>query len=277
MESILLQVLAIIIGASIGSFLNVVVYRVPAGLSILFPPSRCPHCLKRLSPRDNIPILGWFLIRGKCRYCHTTVSWRYPAVEGLTAVLFWSVAFHFGFSQPWFVLLFYGAFLSWLLALTLIDLDTMTLPNQLTQSGLVLGLIYQSAIAFSPNVVPYAPKLGWGSQILVGITGAVVGIWLLDIVRWAGRFFLGKEAMGAGDAKLAAMMGAWLGWQHLLLAILLAAFVGSLLGLFAVATRILGREQPFPFGPFLALGGALSLFWGSTIISTYLGWFGIIY
>ncbi|MEE3719011.1 prepilin peptidase [Tumidithrix elongata RA019] len=275
MESILLQVLAIVIGACIGSFLNVVVYRVPAGLSILFPPSRCPHCLKKLSSRDNIPILGWFLIRGKCRYCHTKVSWRYPAVEALTAILFWSVAFHFGFSQPWYVLLFYGAFLSWLLALTLIDLDTMTLPNQITQSGLVLGLIYQSAIAFEPTVIPYAAKLSWGSQILVGVTGAVVGIWLLDIVRWLGRFFLGKEAMGAGDAKLAAMMGAWLGWQHLLLAILLAATVGSILGLFAVATKVLGREQPFPFGPFLAMGGALSLFWGSTIISTYLGWFGI--
>jgi leader peptidase (prepilin peptidase) / N-methyltransferase len=276
MESLLLQILAIIIGASIGSFLNVVVYRVPAGLSILFPPSRCPHCLKRLSPRDNIPILGWFLIRGKCRYCHSPVSWRYPAVEALTAILFWSVAFHFGFSQPWFVLLCYGAFLSWLLALTLIDLDTMTLPNQITQSGLVLGLIYQGAIALTPNVIPYAAKLGFGSQLIVGITGAVVGIWLLDIVRWLGTFFLGKEAMGAGDAKLAAMMGAWLGWQHLLLAVLLAAAVGSLLGLFAIATRILKREQPFPFGPFLALGGALSLFWGKTIISTYLGWFGIV-
>jgi leader peptidase (prepilin peptidase) / N-methyltransferase len=91
-ESIILQVFAIVLGASIGSFLNVVIYRLPAGLSLLFPPSRCPHCLKALSPRDNIPILGWFLIKGKCRYCHSPVSWRYPLVELITAFLFWLVA-----------------------------------------------------------------------------------------------------------------------------------------------------------------------------------------
>jgi leader peptidase (prepilin peptidase) / N-methyltransferase len=277
-ESMILQVFAIVLGASIGSFLNVVIYRLPAGLSLLFPPSRCPHCLKPLSPRDNIPILGWFFIKGKCRYCHSPVSWRYPLVELITALLFWLVAVTFGTSQPLLSSILYCLFLAWLLSLAIIDLDTMTLPNTLTQSGLCLGVVYHlanAAIGYAPQANATDISITWGSQLIASITGAVVGIWLLDIMRLGGRIFLGKEAMGAGDAKLAAMMGAWLGWQGVLLAILIAAAIGSLLGLVAIATGKLGRSQAFPFGPFLALGGGISLFLGEKILTTYLGWFGI--
>ena len=271
-ESLFLQCLAIALGACIGSFLNVVIYRVPAGLSILYPPSRCPHCLRQLAPRDNIPVIGWFLIKGKCRYCHTSVSWRYPAIEALTAFLFWCVAAYFGTSQPVPILCFYAAFLSWLLALTWIDIDTMTLPNSLTQSGLVVGLIYQASLAF----INIGDRTSLASHLVFGIGGAVLGIWLLDIMRIAGRFFLQKEAMGGGDPKLAAMIGMWLGWQNVLLTILLASAIGTLVGAIAMLTNKLGKQQPIPFGPFLALGGTISLFFGNSILSAYLNLFGLV-
>jgi len=270
-ESLLLQSLAIVLGACIGSFLNVVIYRVPAGLSILYPPSRCPHCLRQLAPRDNIPIIGWFLIKGKCRYCHTPVSWRYPAIEALTAFLFWCVASSFGNSMPVIILCFYAAFLSWLLTLAMIDFDTMTLPNSLTQSGLVLGLIYQISLALMSS----GDRLAFPTLLLFGIGGAVLGIWLLDIMRIAGRVFLQKEAMGGGDPKLAAMIGMWLGWQNVLLTLLIASAIGTIVGVIAIFTKDVGRQQPIPFGPFLALGGAISLFFGKSILTTYLGWFGL--
>jgi len=270
-ESLFLQGLAIALGACIGSFLNVVIYRVPAGLSILHPPSRCPHCLRQLAPRDNIPIIGWFLIKGKCRYCHTPVSWRYPAIEALTAFLFWSLAAYFGTSVSILTLCFYAAFLSWLLALAMIDIDTMTLPNSLTQSGLVLGLIYQISLASMNS----GDRLAFPTLLLFGIGGAVLGIWILDMMRIAGRVFLQKEAMGGGDPKLAAMIGMWLGWQNVLLTILIASVIGTLVGAIAILTQDLDKQQPIPFGPFLALGGAISLFFGKSILSTYLGWFGL--
>ncbi len=270
-ESLVFQCLAIAIGVSIGSFLNVVVYRVPAGLSILYPPSRCPHCLRQLAPRDNIPVIGWFLIKGKCRYCHSPVSWRYPAIEAATGFLFWCLAAYFGTSLSIPILCFYAAFLSWLLALALIDIDTMTLPNALTQSGLVLGLIYQASLV----VVKSGDRTSFAGHLIFGIGGAVLGIWLLDIMRLGGRIFLQKEAMGGGDPKLAAMIGMWLGWQNTLLTILLASAIGTLVGAIAILTTKLGKQQPIPFGPFLAIGGAISLFFGNTVLSTYLGWFGL--
>jgi len=270
-ESLFLQGFAIAIGACVGSFLNVVIYRVPAGLSILHPPSRCPHCLRQLAPYDNIPILGWFLIKGKCRYCHTPVSWRYPVIESLTAFLFWCVAAYFGTSQPTLILGFYAAFLSWLLALSMIDFDTMILPNSLTQSGLVLGLIYQGSLAFTNP----SDRTNLAGHLILGVGGAVLGIWLLDLMRIAGRVFLQKEAMGGGDPKLAAMIGMWLGWQQVLLTVLIASMVGTVVGAIAILVSKLGKQQPIPFGPFLAIGGAISLFFGNSILTAYLSWFGL--
>jgi leader peptidase (prepilin peptidase) / N-methyltransferase len=247
------------LGASIGSFLNVVIYRVPAGLSILFPPSRCPHCLHQLGPRENIPILGWIWLRGKCLRCKTPISVRYPLVEALTGLFFVATFWRFGSSleTPG-----YWAFLSWLLALALIDLDTMTLPNALTQSGLVAGLVYQVATGWqgSDAIAP----------LMAGIFGAVLGLWLLDLIRLVGSVALGKTAMGAGDAKLAAMIGAWLGWKYLLVAGFLGCTFGALVGGSAIALRLLSRGQAIPFGPFLALGAMLTVFWGEQLLSSYL-------
>mgnify|MGYP002775187749 FL=1 len=160
----------------------------------------------------------------------------------------------------------YWVFATWLLALTLIDIDTMTLPNALTKSGLVLGLAFQGFRGFM-----HQGSLVEGSHYLMsGIIGAVIGIWLFDIIAFGGSMAFGQAAMGGGDAKLAAMMGAWLSWKYLLLAGFLACALGAFVGGGAIALGWLNRRQPMPFGPFLALGALLTIFWGRAIISTYM-------
>lgn len=258
-----------VVGASVGSFLNVVVYRLPAGLSLLFPPSRCPQCLNRLKAYDNVPVFGWLWLRGRCRYCRNAIAVRYPLVEAATGILFLLVFLKFGSigeTLGYWQTLGYCAFLSWLLALSLIDLDTMTLPNSLTQSGLLAGLVFKGAIGFltANNLA------GSINQVMSGIVGAVLGIWLFDAIIVVGSIVFGQAAMGGGDAKLAAMMGAWLGWKYLLLAGFLACAVGSFVGGGAIALGLLNRRQPMPFGPFLALGAALTVFFGQDILATYL-------
>lgn len=254
------------LGASIGSFLNVVVYRVPAGLSVLWPPSRCPHCLHQLGSRENVPVLGWLWLRGRCRHCKSPISARYPLVEAATGVLFLLVYWSVG---PSVQMVGYWLFFSWLLALSLIDLDTMTLPEPLTRSGLVLGLVFQVVV----GLVAAAGVAAGINQLMVGIVGAVVGLWLIDLITRAGSIALGQEAMGAGDAKLAAMMGAWLGWKYLLLAGFIACAVGAFVGGGAIALGLLSRRQPMPFGPFLALGAAMAAIWGEAIVSAYVQFF----
>ncbi len=284
-ESLIFQLMAIIFGAIIGSFLNVVIYRIPAGLSVLYPPSRCPKCLKKLNPQDNIPIIGWFLIKGKCRNCHQKVAWRYPAIEATTAFVFWLVVASF-MGQPLMLVIGSCLFLSYLIALAMIDIDTMTLPNALTQSGLILGIsfhIFIAATMFSSQINNHSQNLHFGilsiqspvAQIINSVLGAVVGIWLVDFVRILGQWLLQKEAMGGGDAKLAAMIGAWLGWQELLLTILIAAILGSLVGAFIIRLQNFGQNKPYPFGPFLAVGAMFSMFYGEQIIFNYLKIFGL--
>lgn len=257
------SIIVFALGASVGSFLNVVVYRLPAGLSLVYPPSRCPQCLHRLGKSENVPVLGWLWLKGRCRHCQHPISARYPIVEGVTGLLFVFTLWAFGWSWQ---TVGYWAFLSWLLALSLIDLDTMTLPNPLTQSGLVIGLLFQAMLGFLMS----ATLSGALMQLIHGIVGAVVGLWLLDIIAIAGSMALGRSAMGAGDAKLAAMMGAWLGWKYLLLAGFLACAIGAFAGGGAIALGWLDRRQPMPFGPFLAIGSVLAVFWGSAILSTYM-------
>ena len=260
------SIIVFALGASIGSFINVVVYRLPARLSVLWPPSRCPRCLNQLKAHDNVPVLGWVWLRGRCRYCKTKISIRYPVVEGITGIIFLIVFLVF---QVSIITIGYWAFCSWLLALSLIDLDTMTLPNVLTKSGLVVGICFQMAVGFFSQ----AGWIGLVNHLMMGIVGAVLGLWLFDAIAMLGSIALGKTAMGAGDAKLAAMMGAWLGWKYLLLASFIACLVGVIIGGGAI---LLSREragQKIPFGPFLALGAVITLFGGEAILSTYLGLF----
>jgi leader peptidase (prepilin peptidase) / N-methyltransferase len=257
------SVIVFAFGASIGSFINVVVYRLPAGLSLIFPPSRCPRCLNQLKAYDNVPVLGWLWLKGKCRYCKSKISRRYPVVEAVTGILFMLVFWIFKFSP---LTVGYWAFCSWLLALSLIDLDTMTLPNSLTQSGLILGLLFQVTLGWLET----GNWAGVGNNLFLAIAAAVLGLWLFDAIAFIGSIGFGKTAMGAGDAKLAAMMGAWLGWKYLLLAGFLACAVGALVGIGVIILSQNKWGQKMPFGPFLAIGSAIALFGGEAILSRYL-------
>ncbi|WP_088241819.1 prepilin peptidase [Calothrix rhizosoleniae] len=253
------SIIVFALGASVGSFINVVVYRLPEGLSILWPPSRCPHCLNQLKAYDNVPVFGWLWLKGRCRFCKNKISPRYPVVEAMAGLLFLLLFFTFKFS---FLTLGYWAFCSWLLALSIIDWDTMTLPNPLTQSGLLLGIGFQ-VIWGSVSDGNWQGAVNHG---MMAIAAAVLGIWLFDAIAILGEIGLGKAAMGAGDAKLAAMMGAWFGWQYLLLASFTACVVGVL---FAIVFRQ-QWGQKMPFGPFLAMGSVIVLFTGEAVLSTYL-------
>jgi leader peptidase (prepilin peptidase) / N-methyltransferase len=251
------------LGASIGSFINVVVYRLPAGLSILWPPSRCPHCLNQLKSYDNVPVLGWLWLKGRCRYCKSKISLRYPVIEALTGLTFLLVFLVFKVS---IFTIGYWAFCSWLLALSLIDLDTMTLPNSLTKSGLVVGIAFQMVVGFLPE----ASWQGLVKHLMMGIAGGVLGLWLFDGISIIGSIAFGKAAMGAGDAKLAAMMGAWLGWKYLLLAAFIACVLGVLVGSGAIILSRRRLGQKMPFGPYLSLGAIFAVFSGEAILSSYL-------
>lgn len=252
-------ILVLALGAALGSFLNVVVYRLPAGLSLLWPPSRCPHCEHRLGPTENLPVVGWLRLGGRCLSCKAPISPRYPLVELAMALLLGLVYGVYGLSWQ---TLGYGLLFCWLLALALIDWDTLTLPNPLTQSGLILGLLFQGLWG----------GLGgdWAGGLMAGLVGAVLGLWLLSLISWLGSAALGQTAMGGGDAKLAAMMGAWLGWKLLLLSGFLACLLGAIAGVSAMAMGWLGRRQAMPFGPFLALGAGISVLWGNGLVALYL-------
>ena len=255
-----------VFGACIGSFLNVVIYRIPAGLSLVYPPSRCPKCGHRLGKTENVPVLGWLRLRGRCKSCKTKISARYPTIEAITGIIFLLVFWQFGYSLE---TLGYCAFLSWLLSLSMIDFDTMTLPGSLTKSGLVLGLGFQGIVGWHS-----AQFSGVAHQLIFGVSGAVFGIWLLEIIGIVGMLLLGQQAMGDGDGKLMATIGSWLGWKYVLLGSFLACGLGAVVGGGAIALGILSRKQPMPFGPFLAFGGALALFFGDRIISSYLSLYG---
>lgn len=266
LSATLFTVFVFVLGSCFGSFLNVVIYRIPAGVSLMYPPSRCPKCLRQLKKYDNVPVLGWLWLRGKCRFCRTPIPARYPIVEALTGILFVIVYLRFGWSLP---TLGGWAFLCWLVSLSLIDLDTMTLPNTLTKSGLVIGLLFQGVLGFSLT----GDVSGAIWQLMTGVFAAVLGLWLFDLITLGASMAFGQTAMGGGDAKLAAMIGAWTNWQLLLLTGFLACFLGAVVGGIGIALGLINRRQPIPFGPFLAIGAALSAFLGNTLISTYMSIF----
>ncbi|MEI6444025.1 MAG: prepilin peptidase [Nostocales cyanobacterium ELA583] len=261
--NIFASIIVFVFGASFGSFINVVVYRLPAGLSVLWPPSRCPKCLNSLKAYDNVPVFGWLWLKGRCRYCQTQISRRYPLVEALTGIIFLIVFWVFQFS---IFTIGYWAFFSWLLALSLIDLDTMTLPNPLTKSGLILGIVFQMAVGWLSE-----PTLaGLSKHLMTGIVGAVLGLYLFDAIALLGSIAFGKTVMGAGDAKLAAMMGVWLGWRYLLLASFISCTLGVVIGGGSILVSRHKMGQKMPFGPFLAIGAVITVFSGETILSHYM-------
>ena len=250
-------------GAAIGSFLNVVIYRLPAELSLIHPPSRCPKCHHRLKPYENVPIVGWLWLRGRCRHCRAPISPRYPLIEAITAGLFLVAFWKFDLSGEmvgtWLLL-------SWLLALAFIDLDTLTLPNALTQSGLIIGLMVQTILGIPGE--PWTVQAGVHG-LMMAVIGAVLGIWLFDLIGLIGSYLMSQTVMGGGDGKLAALLGAWLGWPGLLLSSFLACALGAFIGGGAIALGLLNRRTPIPFGPYLALGAVIALFWGDHLINWY--------
>ncbi|MEY2341779.1 A24 family peptidase [Acidithiobacillus sp. IBUN Pt1247-S3] len=247
-----------VIGLLVGSFLNVVIHRLPRHESIVFPGSHCPLCGHELRPWDNIPVLSWLSLRGRCRYCQGAISGRYPLVEIVAALLAilaaWVIGWH-GQLLPALILLWA------LLALTLIDLETYLLPDRITKSGMVLGLLINASAFLTQDFALTRP--------LDALLGLVLGYGLL---RGLAEIYLrlsGREGMGHGDFKLLGMIGAWLGWQDMFLALFLAALSGGLVAIVFLASGK-GRDYAIPFGPYLALGAATMLLWPQVVIEQFL-------
>ncbi|MFK8042221.1 prepilin peptidase [Congregibacter sp.] len=267
------------LGLLVGSFLNVVILRLPEMMqrewrkdcralleidddheateekfSLAFPGSHCPHCQHAIKPWENIPVISFVALRGRCSNCATRIGWRYPLVELASAIASLVVAVHIGV-QP--ALLAYLLFTWALIALAVIDIDTQLLPDDITLPLLWAGLLF--------NVF-------WGPVSPVdAILGAAAGYLLLWTIYWAFKLVTGKEGMGYGDFKLLAALGAWLGWQSLPIIILLSSAVGAVLGILILAVQGKDRSSPLPFGPYLVAAGWISLLWGGALSAMLLG------
>jgi len=267
--------LCMILGLMVGSFINVVIYRLPKIMerewhaqsvelngqvaealppyNLIIPRSACPLCGHMISALENIPVLSYLLLHGKCKGCGAHISVRYPVVELISCILSGFVAWHFGFGVSALgALLFIWA----LLALTFIDFDTQLLPDAITLPLVWLGLIFNLSHSFT--------------DLQSSVVGALAGYLTLWSVYWLFKLATGKEGMGYGDFKLLAAIGAWLGWQILPLVILSSSLVGALVGIALIVAARHGRNVPIPFGPYLAGGGLIALFWGQTLTQNYL-------
>lgn len=247
---------ATILGLCVGSFLNVVIVRIPEGRSIVHPGSACPRCGKAIAWYDNLPVLSYALLRGRCRSCRDVISWRYPMVEIACGTLF---ALAYRRFDPGTALVSALVFLAGLVAITAIDLDHLIIPDVLSLPGIALGIL----LSLAPG------GIGWGDSLLGVLVGG--GVFLVIIV--ASTLVIGQAGMGVGDVKLGAMLGAFLGWKLALLSILLSMLLGGPLAATLLATGRKGRKDPIPFGPFLTLGGLISLFWGDAVLAWYFSQF----
>ncbi len=243
-----------IFGAIIGSFLNVCIYRLPLEHSIVRPSSRCPTCDKPIKAIDNIPILSYLFLLGKCRQCRTHIPARYPLVETLNGLGYCLLLWKFGLD--WSTLI-YAALYSALLVVTFIDIDHQIIPNEITLPGMVLGLLAAGLVL----------PLGFQDALI----GMLLGGGLFYLIADLSERILKQEGMGGGDIKLIAMIGAFLGWQNVLVTIFLGALFGSVAGIFLILARGRSRRIPIPFGPFLAMAAVSAIFWGNDILIWYLG------
>lgn len=275
-EALELALATAFLGLCIGSFLNVVIHRLPRmmeqdwrlqcaelsgsepnstePLNLATPPSRCPACGHRIGPLENIPVISYLILRGKCSSCGTGISPRYPLVEVFTGLISAYLAWRFGWT--WQVI---GALcLTWaLIALTFIDFDTQLLPDAITLPLLWLGLLFN--------------LFGTFTDLQSAVIGAMAGYLALWSVYWLFKLATGKEGMGYGDFKLLAALGAWLGWQMLPAIILLSSLVGAIVGIALIVLARHGRNVPIPFGPYLAAAGVIALLWGKQLTQAYFG------
>lgn len=249
----MIPAIAFLLGTMVGSFLNVCIHRLPKDESIVFPGSRCPACQTPIRPWDNIPLVSFALLRGRCRACGDPIAWRYPLVEGLTGILFALTVAYFGVTLQAALLL---AFLGGLVVVSFIDVDHQVIPNVVTLPGIPLGLLGGLLVGEPP--------------FLDRLIGALAGAGFLYLVLLYGGVVYGQDAMGEGDLNLIALVGAFLGWRAVVVTILVACLVGSAVGLGLMASGRLARRQHMPFGPFLALGAVVALFWGQALIGWYL-------
>ena len=278
----LFVVITAIFSLVIGSFLNVVIYRLPkmmendwqqeyqayfnadtaaapARFNLAVPRSACPACNAPVQARDNVPVLSWLLLKGKCRSCSAPISARYPVVEALTAVLSAVVAWKLGFGLAAAVIIF----TTWvLIALTFIDIDKMLLPDQLTLPLLWLALLF--SLSDSAFVNP--------AQAIVGAAAGYLSLWS---VYWLFKLLTGKEGMGYGDFKLLAVFGALLGASQLPLIILLSSLVGAVVGITLLSVQGKDKATPIPFGPYIAAAGWIALLWGKQLTNAYLRYLGL--
>jgi leader peptidase (prepilin peptidase)/N-methyltransferase len=273
---LLFIVAAAVVGLSVGSFLNVVIHRLPKMMdaewraqcaelrgeavpetgryNLLVPRSQCPACKAQLRAIDNVPVLSWLMLGGKCAHCSARISVRYPIVEALTAALSALVAWHFG----WGVAGVLAIGFTWtLIALTFIDADTTLLPDSLTLPLLWVGLLANLQGVFAP--LPDA------------VLGAAGGYLVLWSIYWLFKLATGKEGMGYGDFKLLAALGAWMGWKMLLPIVLISSVVGAVVGIVLIVLARRGREVPIPFGPYLAAAGFIALLYGDALARRILG------
>ena len=241
-------------GALIGSFLNVCIYRLPRQESIAWPGSHCPKCSHHIAWYDNIPILSYFALAGRCRHCAVRIPFRYPLVEILNALGYVGLLWFFGLS---WTAAAYGLLYSALLVVAGTDLSHKIIPNAVTFPGIMVGLVSASTIL----------PLGFLNSVL----GILIGGGILWFLAWASPYLFGKEGMGGGDIKLLAMIGAFLGWKPALMTIMVGSFLGSLVGVTLIAAQVIKREDYIPFGPFLVCGALVALFFGQPLLNWYQG------
>ncbi len=277
----LFYIVSFAVGAVVGSFLNVCVYRLPAGLSVVTPRSRCPKCESPIQWYDNIPMVSWLVLGAKCRNCKTPISWQYPLVEAITALLFLAVYWQFGLTlaTPIYMLL-----VASMVLVTFVDLTDWTIPNEVTFPGMPIGIVCSLIAMFYPDSGLFV--LGSLEPVFNSLIGLLVGggvLYLLDKLTMA---VLKKRGMGFGDVKLLAMLGAFFGYPGVVLIIMLASFIGSIIGVAMLVIekgkkRSLETEEGeqtghyLPFGPYLALGGVIVCLFGQQIYDWYFDYLGV--
>jgi leader peptidase (prepilin peptidase) / N-methyltransferase len=266
---------ALVFGLVVGSFLNVCIVRLPRDRSIVSPPSHCPRCRASIKFYDNIPVISFLLLRGKCRSCGLSISWRYPLVELMNGLFYLWIVHEFGVNGEAFLLML---LCSSLIVITFIDFDYQIIPDVITLPGMLLGLtlapFFMSALS-DPLPFHISSLIPHAGPYLTGVLNAFIGLLLgggpLFAIGWLWEKLRHVEAMGGGDVKLMGMVGSFLGWKGALLTIMLGALVGSIAGISLILLKKQTMEKVIPFGPFLALGAVATAFYGSDILSWYLG------